>query len=125
MYSDCSTLEHWLASAACRTALPRPIATQKAFGCAALLVFLLAQATDGILTCIGVGAYGFHAEANPVAASLMATFGAGPAVAGLKLLTASLGVLLHALGVHRVLALIAGIYVVAAVLPWAAVLLAR
>jgi hypothetical protein len=124
MYSDCSTLERWLASAAERTALPPSIASREGFGYAVLVVFLLTQAIDGVLTCIGVGMHGFHAEANPVAASLMAAFGLGPAVAGLKLVTGSLGVLLHALGVHRVLALIAGIYAVAALLPWAALLLA-
>lgn len=125
MHSDCSTLERWVASAAERMALPRLIASRKGFDYGVLVVFLLTQATDGVLTCIGVGMHGFHAEANPVAVSLMAAFGLGPAVAGLKLVTASLGVLLHALGVHRVLALIAGIYAIAAVLPWAALLLAR
>jgi hypothetical protein len=123
MRSDCSP-ERWLATAAEGMPCPGSVAARKAFARAVLVVFLLTQATDGVLTYIGVGMHGMHAEANPLAARLMAAVGLGPAVAGLKLATASIGCGLHVLGVHRVLAVVAAIYVVAAVLPWAAVLLA-
>lgn len=116
-------MERWLASAAERMPFSWSIGGRKDFGYAVLVLFLLTQATDGVLTCIGVGTHGFHAEANPLAAKLMATFGLLPTVTGLKLVTSSIGLALHALGVHRVLALVAGIYLIAAVLPWAGLLL--
>ena len=123
MRSECSRLERWLAVAGENLPLPWSIAARKGFGYAVLIVFLLTQATDGFLTYLGVGVHGVQAEANPLAAQLMATFGLVPAVAGLKLTTSSIGFALHALGVHRVLAVVAGIYLVAAVLPWAGLLL--
>lgn len=123
MPGECSRLERWLASAAEWMPFPWSIGGRKDFGYAVLVLFLLTQATDGVLTCIGVGTHGFHAEANPLAAKLMATFGLLPTVTGLKLVTSSIGFALHALGVHRVLALVAGVYLIAAVLPWAGLLL--
>jgi hypothetical protein len=44
-------------------------------------------------------------------------------VAGLKLLTSTIGVTLYALGAHRALATMTAVYFVAAVLPWAGLLL--
>ncbi len=123
MPGDCSRLERWLASAAERMPFCWSVGGRKDFGYAVLALFLLTQAADAVLTCIGVGMHGFHAEANPLAARLMATFGLLPTVTGFKLVTSSIGVALHALGVHRVLALVAGVYLIAAVLPWAGSLL--
>jgi hypothetical protein len=53
----------------------------------------------------------------------MNAFGQGAAVAAAKVLASGLGISLHLLGVHRVLAILTGIYLVAAVLPWAGLLL--
>ena len=36
------------------------------FGDVALLVFLIAQASDGVLTYVGVSTYGMRIEANPL-----------------------------------------------------------
>ncbi len=121
---ESSSLERWLASAAARMPFRVSIATRKNFGYAVLAVFLLTQAADGILTYVGVGLHGLHSEANPLAARLMASFGLVPAVALVKLVTSSIGFVLHALGVHRVLAVVAGVYLLAAVVPWAGLLLA-
>ena len=41
------------------------------FGDVALLVFLIAQASDGVLTYVGVSTYGLHIEANPLIGWLM------------------------------------------------------
>jgi hypothetical protein len=53
----------------------------------------------------------------------MALFGQGTAVAGAKIVASGLGISLHLLGVHRVLAVLTAVYLLAAVLPWAGLLL--
>lgn len=92
------------------------------FGDFAVLAFLCVQACDGILTYVGQAALGPGIEGNPLVASMMAMMGAGPALAGVKLMASSLGIVLHLFGAHRLLALLTAIYVVAAVVPWTAVL---
>jgi len=104
--------------------LSRTIAERSRFGDAVIVLFLLAQAADGVMTYVGVTTFGVHLEANPLLASLMNTFGQGAAVVGAKALASGLGISLHLIGVHRILAVLTGIYVLAAVLPWAGLLLA-
>jgi hypothetical protein len=106
-----------------RVPLSRTIAERSRFGDAVIVVFLLAQAADGVMTYVGVTTLGVHLEANPLLAALMNAFGYGTAVAGAKLLASGLGISLHLFGVHRVLAVLTGVYLVAAVLPWAGLLL--
>ena len=93
------------------------------FGNAAVLAFLLAQALDGVLTYVGLTTLGPHMEGNPLVASLMLAFGMGAGLTGAKLIAAGLGIALHLTGVHRLVALLAAVYVAAAVLPWTALLL--
>jgi len=93
------------------------------FGDAVIVLFLLAQAADGVMTYVGVTMLGVHIEANPLLASLMVMFGQGTAVAGAKLVAAGLGISLHLVGVHRILAILTGIYMVGAILPWVGLLL--
>lgn len=92
------------------------------FGNVALLVFLLAQALDGVLTYIGVSTYGLHVEGNPLIGWLMVAMGQGPALAAAKLTAGFFGVVLHLTAVHRAVALLAGFYLIAAVVPWLVVL---
>jgi uncharacterized membrane protein len=92
------------------------------FGDVVIVVFLVAQAIDGVLTYVGVMQFGTIIEANPVVAALMGLVGHGPALAGVKLAAASLGIALHLGRVHRVLALLTVFYVIGSVLPWAALL---
>jgi Domain of unknown function (DUF5658) len=101
----------------------RTFAERSRFGDAVIVVFLLAQAADGVLTYVGVSTLGVHLEANPLLASLMDYFGHATAVTGAKLVACGLGISLHLIGVHRVLAVLTGIYLLAAVLPWAGLLL--
>jgi hypothetical protein len=101
----------------------RTFAERSRFGDAVIVLFLLAQAADGVMTYVGVTTLGVHLEANPLLASLMNAFGQGAAVAAAKVLASGLGISLHLIGVHRVLAVLTGIYLVAAVLPWAGLLL--
>ena len=68
------------------------------------MLFLLAQAADGVMTYVGVTTLGVHLEANPLLASLMAAFGQGTALTGAKLLASGLGISLHLIGTHRILA---------------------
>ena len=92
------------------------------FGDIALLIFLLAQARDGVLTYIGVNVYGPQMEGNPLISWLMATMGEGPALAAAKLTAGVFGVALHMSAVHKAVALLAVFYVVVAVCPWLALL---
>ena len=72
---------------------------------------------------MGVTTLGVHLEANPLLAALMQAFGQGTAVAAAKVVASGLGISLHLIGVHRVLAVLTGVYFVAAVLPWMGLLL--
>ena len=99
------------------------VAARSRFGDAVIVLFLIAQAADGVMTYVGVTTLGVQLEANPLLASLMTAFGEGAAVAAAKLVAAALGVSLHFIGVHRILAVLTGIYLLAALLPWAGVLL--
>ena len=92
------------------------------FGDIALLVFLLAQATDGVLTYVGVSTYGSHIEANPLIGWLMALIGQGAALATAKGAAVFFGIALHLAAVHRAVALLAALYIAVAVLPWVAIL---
>lgn len=87
------------------------------YGNGVVLVFLVVQALDGVLTYVGVSV-GSAAEGNPLVAACMAAFGAGPGLAGAKLLAGSLGIGLHLFGTHRLIALLTAIYVAMSILPW-------
>lgn len=93
------------------------------FGDVVIVLFLFAQAADGVMTYVGVSTLGVSLEANPLLASLMAAFGQGAAVTGAKLAAAFLGISLHLVGVHRVLAALTALYVLAALVPWIATLI--
>lgn len=83
-----------------------------------LFLFLVAQGWDGIFTYVAVGAYGLAAEGNLILATWMGLVGPAPALLGAKLLAASCGILLYALGVHRALAGLTILYAVGAIGPW-------
>ena len=106
-----------------RVPLRRTVAERSRFGDAVILLFLLAQAADGVMTYVGVTTLGVHLEANPLLASLMNSFGEGTAVTAAKVVASGLGISLHLIGVHRILAVLTGIYLLAAVLPWMGLLL--
>jgi Domain of unknown function (DUF5658) len=95
------------------------------FGNWAILVFLIAQGLDGIFTYVGLVIYGPGIEANPLLSWLMASVGQGPALAGAKLTAAGLGIVLHLVAVHRAVALLALLYMAAAILPWTHLLFLR
>ena len=99
-----------------------PATRRSVFGDAALVVFLLAQACDGVLTYVGVTVYGTHMEGNPLISWLMTALGEGPALLSAKLMAVGFGIALHLSAVHRTIALLAAFYMTVAVVPWIAVL---
>jgi hypothetical protein len=92
------------------------------FGNSVVIVFLLAQALDGVLTYVGVASVGHVTEGNPLVASLVATLGLGPGLVSAKLWACGLGAALHLSGTHRLVALLTAIYFLGAILPWTALL---
>jgi hypothetical protein len=101
----------------------RPILTRSWFGDAVILLFLCAQAADGMCTYVGLLTFGVGLEANPLLHALIMTFGLGTAVTSAKIFAAILGMSLHRLGVHGILAGLTGLYLFAAVLPWVGIFL--
>ena len=92
------------------------------FGDLALVGFLLTQASDGVLTYVGVSVYGLAMEGNPLIAWLMASMGEGPALATAKLTAGGFGIVLHLSAVHKAVAFLAIFYAVVAICPWIAIL---
>jgi len=96
--------------------------TGRLFGDLAVIVFLLAQISDGVLTYIGVSTYGLSIEGNPLIAWLMEAMGEGPGLATAKVTAGFFGMILHLAAVHKAVALLAAFYIVVAVIPWLAIL---
>lgn len=92
------------------------------FGDVALLLFLLAQCFDGVLTYVGVQTMGRGIEANPLLSHLIGALGAGAALLSAKIVAAGFGIILHLRRVHRTVMLLAALYLAAAVVPWTALL---
>jgi hypothetical protein len=83
-----------------------------------LLIFVLLQLADGVLTYAAVERFGASAEGNPILATWIMITGAAPALLGAKLLACGCGAVLYAAGVHRVLVGLSALYFFAAVMPW-------
>jgi hypothetical protein len=92
-------------------------------GVAALALFAAVQLADGVLTFTGVARFGPAVESNPLLAFSMSTFGAGTTLSIMKALAVGLAVILHRTRSHFALACLTVLYVFAAVLPWAWLLL--
>ena len=95
------------------------------FGNFVVVLFLLAQAFDGVLTYVGVRQYGLRIEGNPLLGWLMASLGSGIALAAAKAAAGAFGIALHLSAVHRLVAVLAALYLAVAVLPWIAILFLR
>ena len=92
------------------------------FGDVVVVAFLIAQASDGVLTYVGVRTYGLHIEGNPLLGWLMAWVGQGVALTVAKTAAGAFGIVLHLTSVHRVVALLTAFYFAAAVVPWIRIL---
>jgi hypothetical protein len=83
-----------------------------------LVIFVLLQLADGVLTYAAVERFGTSAEGNPILATWIVIAGTAPALFGAKLLACACGGILYAAGVHRILAGLSALYLFAAVVPW-------
>ena len=83
-----------------------------------IMLFLVAQAWDGIFTYVAVNTYGIAAEGNTIVATWMHLVGPVPALVGAKLLAGLCGVLLYVRHVHHALAVLTLLYAVSALGPW-------
>ena len=92
------------------------------FGDVVLVAFLMSQVLDGAFTYVGVATFGPAIEVNPLMASLMMSVGHGTALTFAKMVAAALGIVLHLRRVHGVVAVLTGLYITVAILPWAALL---
>lgn len=102
---------------------PGPGGAPRLFGDVVIVAFLLAQLADGVFTYFGVLLCGHGIEGNPLLAWLMRTVGVGTTLWVAKGVAAGLGAVLHLAAVHRVVAALTVLYVVAAILPWAQILI--
>ena len=83
-----------------------------------LIVFVIFQIADGVITYAVVSIFGSGAEGNPLMVTWMQLAGTGPALVGAKALACGCGGVLHVLGVRRTLAALTVFYLFAAVGPW-------
>ncbi|MBY0494863.1 MAG: DUF5658 family protein [Cyanobacteria bacterium] len=83
-----------------------------------LVLFVLLQFADGVLTYAAVERFGAAAEGNPILATWIVITGTAPALIGAKLIACACGGVLYAAGVHRVLAGLSALYFFFAVMPW-------
>jgi hypothetical protein len=95
------------------------------FGDLVVVVFLVVQCLDGVLTYLGVSIWGPSVEANPLISTAMAVAGPIPGLAGAKLVAIAFGIVLHLRRVHNIVALLTLIYLTVAILPWTALFLSR
>jgi hypothetical protein len=83
-----------------------------------LLVFMLLQLVDGLLTYTAVAMLGVVGEGNMLLATAMQMAGPGPALVGAKTLAAGCGLILYVRGFYGVLGALTALYIVAAITPW-------
>lgn len=83
-----------------------------------LLVFLVLQLFDGVLTYTAVAWLGVVGEGNVLLAAAMNLAGAGPALFAAKTLASACGVLLYVRGFYGVLGALTALYLLAAITPW-------
>jgi hypothetical protein len=83
-----------------------------------LVIFLIAQVLDGVLTYTGIQQLGIGVEVNQLIVFYVDTFGAAAALIGAKTLACACGLILYVAHYHRSLAVAAGAYVGVAVVPW-------
>ena len=102
--------------------LPESVLSQhpvrSTFGDVILLLFLLAQLLDGVLTYVGIATFGEAIEGNPLLAWYIAMFGPGVALIGAKAVAVTCGAMLHFCARHRTIGVLTLIYLAAAVYPW-------
>ena len=92
---------------------------------ALLMVFIVLQAADGLLTYEAVGRFGLAAEGNPILVAWILLTGAEAALVGAKVLACFCGGVLYVAGGYHVLAGLSALYLFGAVVPWLHVFASR
>jgi hypothetical protein len=112
--------EFWVESLdkSCLQATKVDRASTNRFGDVSVVLFVVVQALDGILTYLGLHLWGTSIEANPLVSSAVSFVGVGTGLAATKLFAVGLGMVLHLRQVHMVVACLAAFYIVAAIVPW-------
>lgn len=87
-----------------------------------LVLFIVLQAADGLLTYAAVERFGMGAEGNPLLVTWMVITGSEAALVGAKMLACFCGAVLYVAGVYHVLAGLSALYLFAAVVPWLRIL---
>lgn len=88
------------------------------YGRVTLVLFVVFQLFDGLLTYVAVSSFGHAVEGNPILATWMALVGPLPTLVVAKAGACVCGVILYAHGTHRALASLTVLYFIAAVAPW-------
>jgi hypothetical protein len=83
-----------------------------------LVIFLIAQLLDGLLTYKGIRVMGLEVEANQLLVFYIEAFGAPSALIGAKVFASVCGLVLYVTAYYRLLAAAAGAYLGVAVVPW-------
>jgi hypothetical protein len=83
-----------------------------------LLLFLAAQAFDGVFTYVAVSAVGTRAESNALLVTWMGLIGPGPALFLAKSIAILAGAFVYRRGLHGLLAGLTVVYAAAAIGPW-------
>jgi hypothetical protein len=89
------------------------------FGNLSIVLFLLMQAADGVLSYVGIKFYGVEVEGNPLAAQLMAYAGHGLGLVMMKIGASVAGIGLHLFEIDKPVFFLAVFYFLVAVSPWA------
>jgi hypothetical protein len=84
-----------------------------------LALFAAVQLADAVFTAVGVTRFGIAAEANPLIAYFMKTWGVGVGLALAESIALTAGRLLHLCAQHLIVAMLTVLFVFAAVIPWA------
>src|ERR1041384_3813545 len=88
------------------------------FGDSVFVIFVLAQLADGVLTYLGLHAFGQSIEANPILSWYIAALGAGIALSIAKALAVGCATALHLKARHRTVGVLTVFYLALAVWPW-------
>ena len=83
-----------------------------------LLVFLVLQLADGVLTYQATSLFGTVAEGNPILTTWMHIVGIGPTLIAAKLLACGCGIFIYTRRNHFVLGALTVSYCFGAVVPW-------
>jgi uncharacterized membrane protein len=91
-------------------------------------LLILVQILDGLFTAIGINSFGIAIEGNPLIRSAIEVWGVVPTLFSIKLATITVTIFLMFMvreveWLRKALQLTVGVYLLAAIIPWSAILL--